>query len=65
MTERTFDGLKIGSKADDRYIACGRRTYVWPDGLCDGCSYFNDPTLREWVRRKLDEVADQVAGQVA
>jgi len=49
MTERFFDGRKVPSKADKWCRACGRKTYVWPTGLCDGCSYRNDPIMRAWV----------------
>lgn len=53
MTARTFDGKKIPNLADHYCKACGRKTYVWPNGLCDGCEYFNDPEMRAWVTRQL------------
>ena len=54
MTERAFDGTKIQHmRSDKRCAACGRKTYTWGDGLCDGCSYRSDPIMRAWVDRQL------------
>lgn len=53
MTARTFDGKKIPSVCTKRCRACGRLTYTWATGLCDGCSYFNDPVMRGWVVGQL------------
>ncbi len=53
MTARTFDGKKIPSLCDTYCAACGRKTYVWASGLCDGCLYRSDPIMRAWVGRAL------------
>ncbi len=56
MTVRTFDGKKVASLCDTYCKACGLKRYVWPDGLCDGCSYRSDPEMRAWVQRQMGAV---------
>lgn len=67
MTVRTFDGRVVPGSTKLAYCAaCGRKSYLWPDRLCDGCQFWRDPLLRGWVERAR-RVADEqkFAGRMA